>query len=394
MKKMLFVGCLGMLLAASLAQGADVRDQLQGVKKEIREKKRLLKKTTKVEKQVSGELQEIDSSLREKQSQLLSLSRDLQRVEQNISQTGKDIEIAKGEVERKKTEIQHRLVSIYKAGEISNVRMFYSSESFPQMVENLRYMRSVIDNDRRLFADYNLKIAELSKLKGKLEGEAKRKEVLASGIEHKKQEIQTEKQRKVAYLSQVRQDKQSYLASLRELQANARRLQVMVEKLEALSRRSYTPKGEKGRPKGRFPELPLVTDKGFGAQRGKLAMPAGGQIVDTFGRHKHPDFNSYTVSNGISIAAPAGAPIHAVYEGKVIFANYFKGYGNMVIIDHGGGFFSLYAHASRIAKGVGAEVSRNETIASVGDVDSSRGPMLYFEIRYQGRPIDPSPWFR
>nr|WP_282003883.1 peptidoglycan DD-metalloendopeptidase family protein [Geotalea uraniireducens] len=391
---MLFVGCLGMLLAASLAQGADVRDQLQGVKKEIREKKRLLKKTTKVEKQVSGELQEIDSSLREKQSQLLSLSRDLQRVEQNISQTGKDIEIAKGEVERKKTEIQHRLVSIYKAGEISNVRMFYSSESFPQMVENLRYMRSVIDNDRRLFADYNLKIAELSKLKGKLEGEAKRKEVLASGIEHKKQEIQTEKQRKVAYLSQVRQDKQSYLASLRELQANARRLQVMVEKLEALSRRSYTPKGEKGRPKGRFPELPLVTDKGFGAQRGKLAMPAGGQIVDTFGRHKHPDFNSYTVSNGISIAAPAGAPIHAVYEGKVIFANYFKGYGNMVIIDHGGGFFSLYAHASRIAKGVGAEVSRNETIASVGDVDSSRGPMLYFEIRYQGRPIDPSPWFR
>jgi len=66
----------------------------------------------------------------------------------------------------------------------------------------------------------------------------------------------------------------------------------------------------------------------------------------------------------------------------------------MVIVDHGGGFFSLYAHAGRVMKRVGTSVSRNEVIASVGDVDSARGPMLYFEIRYQGRPVDPSPWFR
>jgi septal ring factor EnvC (AmiA/AmiB activator) len=66
----------------------------------------------------------------------------------------------------------------------------------------------------------------------------------------------------------------------------------------------------------------------------------------------------------------------------------------VVIVDHGGGFFSLYAHASRIAKRVGTEVARNETIASVGDVDSPRGDMLYFEIRYQGRPVDPASWFR
>lgn len=394
MKRALYICCWGLMLTASLVYGADVRDQLRGVKKEISEKKRLLKKTAKVERQVSGELQVIDGTLKEKQTQLVTLGRDLQKVESNISRTGKEIETAKGEVEQKKIEIQRRLVSIYKAGEIGNVRIFYSSESFPQMVENLRYMKSVIENDHRLFADYNRKIEVLSKLKGSLETEAKRKEVLVAGIERKKQEIQTEKEKKAAYLSKVRQDKQSYQASLRDLQANARRLQVMVEKLEALSRRSYTPKGRKGRPMGRTPELPPVADKGFGAQRGRLAMPVNGQLVERFGRHKHPEFNSYTVSNGISIAAPPGTPIRAVYEGKVIFANYFKGYGNMVIVDHGGGFFSLYAHASRISKGVGAEVGRNETIASVGDIDSSRGSMLYFEIRYQGRPIDPSPWFR
>jgi septal ring factor EnvC (AmiA/AmiB activator) len=66
----------------------------------------------------------------------------------------------------------------------------------------------------------------------------------------------------------------------------------------------------------------------------------------------------------------------------------------MVIIDHGGGFFSLYAHAARIVKKVGTSVARNDVVASVGDVDSTKGPMLYFEIRYQGKPVDPSPWFR
>lgn len=383
-----------MVFLAAGASGADVRDQLRGVKKEIKEKKQLIKKTAKVEQKVSGELQAIDKSLKEKEVQFTSLARELQGVERTISKTEKEIDTVRGEVEQKRHEIERRLVSVYKAGEIGNLRVFYSSESFPQMVENLRYMRSVIDNDKKLFADYNNKIAELSKLKGVLETDANRKERLKAGIEQKKQEIEGEKSKKAAYLQKVRQDKQSHLASLQELQANAGRLQAMVRKLEAMSRKSYTSKAPKPSTKRMPPGLPPIPDKGFGAQRGRLSLPVSGRIVSGFGRHKHPEFNSYTVSNGVSIAAPSGADIRAVYEGKVIFASYFKGYGNMVIVDHGGGFFSLYAHASRIAKRVGAEVARNETIASVGDVDSPRGDMLYFEIRYQGRPVDPASWFR
>lgn len=385
---------LWVVVLLATAAGADVRDQLRGVKKEIKERKQLLKKTAKVEQQVSGELQTIDRNLKQKEAQFASLAKELQGVERTISKTETEINAVKDEVEQKKHEIERRLVAVYKAGEIGNVRIFYSSESFPQMVENLRYMKSVIENDRKLFADYNKKIAELSKLKAVLENDANRKERLKISINQKKQEIEGEKSNKAAYLVKVRQDKQAHLASLRELQANAGRLQAMVRKLEAMSRKSYTSKAQKPSSTGTSPAVPPVSDKGFGAQRGRLSLPVGGKIVSGFGRHKHPEFNSYTVSNGISIAAPSGADIKAVYEGKVIFANYFKGYGNMVIVDHGGGFFSLYAHASRIAKRVGAEVARNETIASVGDVDSPRGDMLYFEIRYQGRPVDPASWCR
>jgi septal ring factor EnvC (AmiA/AmiB activator) len=262
------------------------------------------------------------------------------------------------------------------------------------MLENQRYMKGVLAGDRKLFTDYTARINQLKGLQGMLERDMVKKENIMVNIAAKKLEIETEKAKKAAYLKQVRETSKGQKASLKDLEANARRLQSMIERLEASSRKSYTAKPDKKRIMGEHEPLPPVADKGFGAQRGRLATPVKGEIVGQFGRHKHPEFNSYTVSNGISIAASMGSEIKSVFDGQVIFADYFKGYGNMVIVDHGGGYFTLYGHASRISKKVGAKVVRNEVIAGVGDQDSTRGPMLYFELRHQGKPIDPSPWFR
>ena len=381
------------ILNVALSVTADVTEDLQGVRKEIKAKKLLLNKTKKVETQVSKELGRMEISLHEKEAGLVVLGRDLKEVENQLTRTQREADIVREDAERKKQQIRVRLSALYKAGELGNARMFFSSESFPQMVENLRFMRSIVQNDRRLFAEYNEKINRLRLLKGNLERDVLRKEKIKTSMESKKREIETERKRKALYLVQVRADKKSYLASIKELETNARKLQAMVEKLEAKSRKGYTKKNKQGGVVG-YPALPAVPDKGFGSLKGHLTMPARGEIIGGFGRHKHPEFNSYTVSNGISIAAPTGADIHSVYDGQVIFADYFKGYGNMIIVDHGGGYFSLYAHASRILKKVGSPVGRNEIVASVGDTDSIRGAILYFEIRYQGKPVDPAPWFR
>ncbi|GFO65185.1 peptidoglycan DD-metalloendopeptidase family protein [Geomonas paludis] len=386
------------LLAPALCR-AGANEELQNIKKQIKEKNRLISKTQKVETKVSGELVQIQKSLAEKQSSLTALGRDLAGVEKGIDRTHEDIEHERQEAERKKAQINRRMAALYKGGDTGNLRVFFSSESFPQMSENLRYMRSILENDKKLFQQYNENLERLNKLKERLEQEAVKKEGLRRSIEAKKREIEQEKSRKATYLVKVRQDKQSYLASLKELQANASRLQSMIQRLEAKSRKAYSSKTRPG--KAAEPARPGVTAKatpvpnqGLGAQKGRLSLPVRGNIVDRFGRHKHPDFDSFTVSNGISVAAPAGSAIHAIYDGEVIFADYFKGYGNMIIVDHGEGFFSLYAHASSIAKRVGSKVSKNDVLASVGDLDSTKGPMLYFEIRYQGKPVDPSPWFR
>jgi septal ring factor EnvC (AmiA/AmiB activator) len=381
-------------MVPSLA-AAGVKEDLQGVKKQIKEKHLLISKTQKVETKVSVELEQIQKSLAAKQSSLIMLGRDLNGVEKGIGKTLQDIERERLEAEKKRLQINRRVAALYKGGETGNLRIFFSSESFPQMTENLRYMKSVLDNDRKLFAQYNENLSRLKQLKLRLEQDAARKEGLLRSVQAKKREVEQEKSRKASYLAKVRQDKQGYLASLKELQANASRLQSMFERLEARNRKAYSAKSRsKGGQVTLLPPTPQVPDKGLGAQKGRLSLPVKGTIVDHFGRHKHPEFDTFTVSNGISVSAPAGAPIHAVFDGEVIFADYFKGYGNMIIVDHGGGFFSLYAHASSVAKKVGAKVARNDVLASVGNQDSSKGPMLYFEIRYQGKPVDPAPWFR
>ena len=368
---------------------------MKGVKQEIKAKKQLISKTRKVEAVVSTELREISRNLEQKESDLGQLDRELRGVESNLDRTGREIVRVTNEANRKKQEIDRRLVSLYKAGELGGLRMFFSSESFPEMAENIRYMRSIVENDKKIFAEYNQKIEQLRLLKIDLERDAAKKERIKGGIALKKLEIEQEKSKKSAYLIKVRKDRTSYEASLKELKANATRLQAMLERLEALSRRKFSSRHEKPGSKLKpLAELPPVPDRGFASQKGRMPPPVRGEVVETYGKHKHPDFNSYTFSKGLSISAGAGSEIKSIYEGTVIFADYFKGYGNMIIVDHGGGYFSLYAHAAKILKKVGSEVAKNDTIATVGDTDSTRGSFLYFEIRHQGKPLDPAEWIR
>lgn len=395
MRTLLF--CIIFLFGSVFLVYADnPKDELKGVKNEIRAQKKLISKTRKVEEDVSTEILQINHTLAQKVNDLGKMDKELLGVEANLDRTGRDILRVTIEANRKRVDMERRLVSTYKAGEIGALRMFFSAESFPQLAENIRYMRSILDNDKKVFAEYNQKIDELRKLKLNLEQDVDKKEHIKKNISLKKEEIEQEKNKKAAYLLQVRQNRSSYEKSLKELQGNASRLQTMISKLEAMSRRKVVPSkhikpGMKSKP---LEESAPVPDKGFASQKGRLSMPVRGQIVESYGKHKHPEFNSYTFSKGVSIAAATGNDIKSIYDGSVIFADSFKGFGNMIIVDHGGGYFSLYAHAAKLLKKVGAEVSKHETIATVGDTDSSKGSMLYFEIRHQGKPVDPAGWVR
>ncbi len=164
--------------------------------------------------------------------------------------------------------------------------------------------------------------------------------------------------------------------ALRELEQAARRLQDVITGSE--EDREPVREGEPG----------------FAAASGSLDPPVAGRIVSGFGVHRHPDLDVEVHRPGIDIAAPPGAEVRAVASGTVLYADGLSGYGKLLISDHGQRYFTVYGHLSKLEKAVGDRVGRGERIAWIGDRAWSGPSRLYFEIRKEGKPVDPAPWFR
>ncbi|MCY1081101.1 murein hydrolase activator EnvC family protein [Archangium lansingense] len=131
---------------------------------------------------------------------------------------------------------------------------------------------------------------------------------------------------------------------------------------------------------------------GFGSLKGKLPFPSPGVIEVGFGKVVNPRFNTVTVQKGVDIRASAGTPVKAVAEGTVAYAGWMRGYGNLLILDHGGGYHTLVAHLASVSQEVGAQVAAGDVVGEVGDTGSLKGAYLYFEIRRAGQAVDPAPW--
>lgn len=132
---------------------------------------------------------------------------------------------------------------------------------------------------------------------------------------------------------------------------------------------------------------------GFAVQKGRLPRPVDGDLTQSFGPYEHPESGSKHIANGVRYAAVLGTPVFAVYHGRVAYAGWFSGFGNLLILDHGSGFHTIYGHLDTVHRVVGDRVHRGDMIGKVGDSGSLIGPQLYFEIREMQIPTDPEPWF-
>src|SRR5439155_27111648 len=146
-------------------------------------------------------------------------------------------------------------------------------------------------------------------------------------------------------------------------------------------------------PTGLIAEMKAqATDLGLRARKGHLPFPTNGVVEVGFGKVVNPRFNTVTVQKGVDVRAAEGSRVFSVGPGAVVYAGWLKGYGTLVIVDHGGGYHSLYAHLQGSQVEVGNEVEEGEEIGTVGDTGSLKGAYLYFEIRKQGQAVDPLPW--
>jgi septal ring factor EnvC (AmiA/AmiB activator) len=185
-------------------------------------------------------------------------------------------------------------------------------------------------------------------------------------------------------VARVRDERAYHERMVGELTEAAKRLEAFIRELQARQRR--------------LARVPPKTDQapgvGFASLRGRLPWPTEGRIVMSFGAQVHPRFGTRTFRNGVDIEAAEGKDVHAVYGGQVIYTGWFKGYGNLIIVDHAHEYYTLYAHVADILVKEGEDERQGQRIGTVGDTGSLEGPRLYFEVRHQGRPQNPEQWLR
>jgi murein DD-endopeptidase MepM/ murein hydrolase activator NlpD len=171
---------------------------------------------------------------------------------------------------------------------------------------------------------------------------------------------------------------------VQELSEAALRLEALLRTLREKQRAAKPP----------LPSRPGTAATGFSALRGGLPWPTPGRLVAAYGAQVHPRFGTRTFRSGIDIEAAEGTDVSAVYGGKVVYTGWFKGYGNLIVLDHGDEYYTVYAHVAEIDVKEGEAVRQGQRIGTVGDTGSLTGPRLYFEVRHQGKSQDPEQWLR
>lgn len=379
------LACLVALAALPVLVGAAAVDRdLEGIKKKIEKEKKGLSRLEDRESSVLDSLEKI-------QTELDKRTREIKLANSKLSVIARDLAAKQAEAERIADSIAARLellrqraAALYRWQRTGTPLVVLNGNvSLSRLMQRQRYLQAALSFDRELLAkleDENRRQAELrDELAEKREELAEQKQSLGAA----KQAIRKEAQKKQTLLTSVRREKQTRLRALREMQAAAQRLEKMMEEIarRALVKPRQLPSGP---PPG----------SGLAALRGRLEWPVRGRVSAPFGKFRHPEFSAEIVRKGIDIDAPEGGEIKAVEKGRVVYAERFSGYGNMVILDHGERYYTIYGHLAEIVKKNGESVTRGEVLGRAGESDSLAGAKLYFEIRKDGHSLDPVPWLR
>ena len=345
--------------------------ELKRVKKKIREKRQKTKSFVRRESSLTSELSSIQMSLSKRNAELESVNSQVEDLNKKIkynndiiSKTGEDSNALKSGLSR-------RLVAIYKFGKSG-----YNKDA----LRCYRFMNVILNHDLALADRYRHDMLTLKEKEKGLKEDGRKLVILKASKERSKAGIQAKIQRKNRTLTSIKRGKSSCVDTARDLERDYKRLQSMIEGLDR--------KIKSGIKEKRLGHM----RHGFATQMGKLDIPVSGKILPLYGKQQDPALHTFTLYKGIDILAPTGSKIKAVYDGKVLFSDWFKGYGKIIIIDHGNAYCTIFAHASKLLKKASDAVKQGEVIALVGDTDSIKGPHLYFEIRHQGKPQNPMDW--
>ncbi len=330
-------------------------------------------------RQFRGESQSIESKLRSSEVQAGRLSKAIRTGEQKVANSRRELKRLTLEKERldherenQARELSQQLAAAYRIGHQDQIKLLLNQQQPERLSRILRYYEYMNRARIRAIDEYQTTLISLEQTEAGIRAET-------SGLEQKQQALKADaeklrssrSQRKQA-LTQLQKKISGGDARLKRLKADRERLKTLLKQLQQS-----------------LEKIDLAWDsKEFRQLKGRLKWPTKGKVIRNFGSRNRQGVKS----EGMLISAPAGNRVRAVHHGRVVFADWLRGFGLLLIIDHGSGYMSLYGHNRSLLKDVGDWVSGNEIIATVGDSGGLSETGLYFAIRYKGQPYNPKPW--
>lgn len=323
----------------------------------------------------------LDARLGELRRRIAAVSADLRRTQARLAQLNHELRAILADLQhRQKALIEHAIVA-YKAGPSAYIEGLLAASSLGDLVTRYEYLSDVLATDATL-------LEQIETLKLATEDKRAQVEEVEAQIVLKRRRLEADedalallREQRAAELAEVENLLAAKQGLLAQVEANKLRYEQVLEQLERESQEIRALLA--GNSGGSAP-----------AGSGQLAWPADGPVTSGYGYRTHPIFGDRRFHAGIDIGAGYGAPVWAADAGEVVFAGVMSGYGNVVVVDHGGGLATTYNHLSGFSVGTGQRVSRGQQVGSVGCTGYCTGPHLHFEVRVNGEPVDPMPYLQ
>jgi septal ring factor EnvC (AmiA/AmiB activator) len=359
------------LLALALA--ADPRARLELLEARKAAEREAARELANREQSVLDTLETAERAWRDAEAQARSADAERSRSAERLARALREEAAADARHRALIARLRPRLVALQLMVRVGELRLLASAPTLADLVKRRALLGRILESDAATLREAREALLEQERLTTGRRTEAARQEALAAVARDHRAEATARRDRFRATLSAVRGERQVHERAASEAEAQSRKLAEFIEAL----------------PPSRSGPTPYT---GFASLRGRLPRPAGSRIEVGFGRVVDPRFRTVTVQKGVDIAAERGEEVHAVAPGRVVHAGWFKGYGNLVIVDHGEGFHTLVAHLASMTAAAGEEVDAGALLGTVGDTGSLKGSYLYFEVRENGKPIDPKAW--
>jgi len=376
---------LFLTLSPAVARGANTPDidsrikdeqgRLEAIEKQISFHQKQIQKARRKEEGLLDDLSRIDQSVTLLKQKIALLDLQREKTELGIKELTVEIKSTEADLARSRGYLARRFEAIYKYGGVAEFNLLLSSSSTHEALTNAYLLsRMAREDERRIMAMKESKMKLESSRKQLLDQKAllvKQKESLEKDRKALKS---TEAQRKQS-LDALTKQKALHQKAARELEESQKELQGKIRELMAQKRKMQESRA--GVPPVYVPSA------------AKLSWPIRGEISSQFGTRVHPVFKTKIMHTGLDIRAPAGTPVKAAAAGEVLFAGWLRGYGQIVILDHGGDLSTVYGHLSQIRVEEGKVVKGGEVIGNVGNTGVASGPHLHFEVRVNGEAKNP-----